>query len=104
MASAIAKWLHCSNLNDFSVTPVEPMRMITTAVERISRKGEVIGPAERLSPWQALKALTIEPGKLADLVILDADPTAVPSADILKIAVVETFKERKSVYRAPAGS
>ena len=117
MASAIAKGLHCSNHNDFSVTPVEPMRMVYTAVERISRKGEVIGPAERVSPWQALKALTIEAawqireegqkgtidaGKLADLVILDADPTAVPSADILKIAVVETFKEGKSVYQAAA--
>ena len=117
MASAIAKGLHCSNHNDFSVTPVEPMRMVYTAVERISRKGEVIGPAERVSPWQALKALTIEAawqireegqkgtidaGKLADLVILDADPTAVPSADILRIAVVETFKEGKSVYQAAA--
>jgi predicted amidohydrolase YtcJ len=93
------------------------MRMVYTAVERLSRKGEVIGPNERVSPWQALKALTIEAawqireeaqkgtieaGKLADLVILDADPTAVPSADILKIAVVETFKEGKSVYQAAA--
>jgi predicted amidohydrolase YtcJ len=119
MASAIAKGLHCSNHNDFSVTPVEPMRMVYTAVERISRKGEVIGPAERVSPWQALKALTIEaawqireegkkgtiePGKLADLVILDADPTAVSSAKILDIAVVETFKEGKSVYRAPVSA
>jgi len=117
MASAVAKGLHCSNHNDFSVTPVEPMRMVHTAVERISRKGEVIGPDERVSPWQALKALTIEaawqireegekgmiePGKLADLVILDADPTAVPSAQIPDIAVVETFKEGRSVYRAPA--
>jgi predicted amidohydrolase YtcJ len=119
MASAIAKGLHCSNHNDFSVTPVEPMRMVVTAVERISRKGEVIGPAERISPWQALKALTIEAawqireegekgtieaGKLADLVLLDADPTAVPTGGILDIAVVETFKEGKSVYRAPVSA
>ncbi|MCS5691959.1 amidohydrolase family protein [Cyanobium sp. FGCU-6] len=119
MASALARGLRCSNHNDFSVTPVEPMRMVQTAVERISRKGEVIGPQERVSPWQALKALTIEaawqireegekgtiePGKLADLVILDADPTAVPAADILNIAVVETFKEGRSVYRAPAAA
>ncbi|MFM7395300.1 MAG: amidohydrolase family protein, partial [Cyanobium sp.] len=119
MASAVAKGLHCSNHNDFSVTPVEPMRMVSTAVERLSRKGEVIGPAERVSPLQALKAFTIyavwqileegekgtiEPGKLADLLILDADPTAVPSADILNIAVVETFKEGKSVYRAVAAA
>jgi predicted amidohydrolase YtcJ len=119
MASAIAKGLHCSNHNDFSVTPIEPMRMIYTAVERLSRKGEVIGPDQRLSPWQALKALTIEAawqireegekgtiegGKFADLVILDADPTTSPTAKILDIAVVETFKEGKSVYRAPASS
>ncbi|MEB3165266.1 MAG: amidohydrolase [Cyanobacteriota bacterium] len=118
MVSAIAKGLHCSNHNDFSVTPVEPMRMVYTAVERISRKGEVIGPGERVSPWQALKALTIEAawqireegqkgtieaGKLADLVILDADPTAVPTSEIPHIAVLETFKEGRSVYRAPAG-
>jgi predicted amidohydrolase YtcJ len=72
-----------------------------------------------VSPWQALKALTIEAawqireegekgtieaGKLADLVILDADPTTSPTAKILDIAVVETFKEGKSVYRAPASS
>ena len=36
--------------------------------------------------------------------ILDADPTAVPSADILKIAVVETIKEGKSVYKAEAAA
>ncbi|MEB3306361.1 MAG: amidohydrolase [Cyanobacteriota bacterium] len=116
MASAVAKGLHCSNHNDFSVTPVEPMRMVYTAVERISRKGEVIGPDQRVSPWQALKALTIEAawqireerekgtieaGKLADLVILDADPTSIPTAKILDITVVETFKEGKSVYRSP---
>jgi len=34
--------------------------------------------------------------------ILDADPTAVPTAQILDIAVLETFKEGRSVYRAPA--
>jgi predicted amidohydrolase YtcJ len=119
MASAIAKGLHCSNHNDFSVTPVEPMRMTYTAVERLSRKGEVIGPDQRVSPWQALKALTIEAawqireeeqkgtieaGKLADLVILDADPTAVPPAKILDIAVLETFKEGKSIFRAPVSA
>jgi predicted amidohydrolase YtcJ len=115
MASAIAKGLHGSNHNDFSVTPVEPMRMVYTAVERLSRRGEVLGPDERITPWQALQAITIEAawqireehekgtievGKLADLVILDADPTAVPASEIPDIAVVETFKEGRSVYRA----
>ncbi len=89
MASAVAKGLHCSNHNDFSVTPIDPMRMVWSAVTRQSRSGEIIGPDERVEPWQALKALTIEAawqireedtkgtiaaGKLADLVILDGDP------------------------------
>lgn len=115
MASAVDAGLHCSNHNDFSVTPVDPMRMVWSAVARTSRSGEIIGPDERVTPWQALKALTIEaawqireendkgtlaPGKLADLVILDADPTAVPTDQILDIAVVETFKEGRSVYCA----
>ncbi|MDX1891231.1 amidohydrolase [Mycolicibacterium sp. 050158] len=115
MASAIDKGLHYSNHNDFSVTPIDPMRMTWSAVTRQSRSGEVIGPDERVTPWQALKALTIEaawqireedakgtlaPGKLADLVVLDADPTSVPVDEILDIAVVETFKEGRSVYRA----
>ncbi|OPX11023.1 amidohydrolase [Mycobacterium sp. AT1] len=115
MASAIDAGLRCSNHNDFSVTPVDPMRMVWSAVARTSRSGEIIGPDERVTPWQALKALTIEaawqireendkgtlsPGKLADLVILDEDPTAVPTDQILDIAVVETFKEGRSVYCA----
>lgn len=115
MASAVRAGLHCSNHNDFSVTPIDPMRMVWTAVARTSRSGVVMGPDERVDPWQALKALTIEAawqireehdkgtlevGKLADLVILDRDPTAVPTDEILDIAVVETFKEGRSVYCA----
>jgi predicted amidohydrolase YtcJ len=60
MASAVAKGLHCSDHNDFSVTPIDPMRMVWSAVTRQSRSGEIIGPDERVDPWQALKALTIE--------------------------------------------
>lgn len=50
MASAVAKGLHCSNHNDFSVTPIDPMRMVWSVVARTSRSGEVIGPGERVSP------------------------------------------------------
>jgi predicted amidohydrolase YtcJ len=114
MSSAIRKGLHCSNHNDFSVTPMEPMRMVWSAVTRRSREGEIIGPDERIEVWPALKALTIEaawqireedskgtiaPGKLADLVILDANPLTVETDKILDIKVVETFKEGKSVYK-----
>ena len=116
MVSAIKKGLRCSNHNDFSVTPMEPMRMVWSAVTRQARDKYIIGPDERVNPWQALKAITIEAawqireedqkgtlqvGKLADLVILDDNPLTVATDHILDIAVVETFKEGKTVYFGP---
>ncbi len=91
--------------------------MVQTAVGRVSRNGVVIGPGERVDVWQALKALTIGPawqireenakgtiaeGKLADLVILDADPMKVPVEKLTDIKVVETFKEGGSVFKRKA--
>ncbi len=114
MKSAIGKGLTCSNHSDFSVTPMDPMRMMWSAVTRQSRGGKVIGPDERIDRWESLKALTINAawqlreedqkgtiaaGKLADLVILDGNPMKVETDKILDIKAVETFKEGKSVYR-----
>lgn len=113
MASAIKKGLHCSNHSDFSVTPMDPMRMAWSSVTRQSREGEIIGPDERIDVWQALKALTIdaawqireedskgtiEVGKLADLVILDGNPMTVATDQMLEVKVVETLKEGVKVY------
>jgi predicted amidohydrolase YtcJ len=114
MASAFAKGLHCSNHTDFSVTPMEPMRVMWSSITRTSKKGTVIGPDERIDIWQALRSQTIEaawqlfeenlkgtlePGKLADLVILDANPLAVEPDALLDVSVIETLKEGKTVYR-----
>lgn len=113
--SATAKGLVCSNHSDFSVTPMDPMRMLWSSVTRQAREGRIIGPAERIDRWEALKALTIsaawqyfeedqkgsiKAGKLADLVILDANPLTVETDDILNIKVVETLKEGRTVYRS----
>jgi predicted amidohydrolase YtcJ len=115
MKSALAKGLHPSNHTDYSVTPMEPMRMVWSAVTRQSRSGTIMGPDECVSVWEALQAITInaawqykeedekgtlEAGKLADLVILDANPLTVAADDILNIKVVETLKEGVTVYKA----
>ena len=42
----------------------------------------------------------VEVGKLADFVILSADPTAVDPETLDQIKVVETIKEGRSVYVA----
>ncbi|MEB3317875.1 MAG: amidohydrolase [Cyanobacteriota bacterium] len=118
MASALALGLHCSNHNDFSVTPIEPMRMLETAITRRSRGGLVLGADERVNAEAALRALTIEAawqireedskgslvaGKRADLVILDRDPTAVAPEELTTIQVVATFKDGACVWGTPPG-
>ena len=102
--------IHC----DAPVVPMEPLRLIWSAVNRISSSGRVIGPEERITPMQALRATTIdaayeyydeaikgslEPGKLADFVILSASPLDDP-AQIDEIEVLETFVGGERVYRA----
>ena len=42
---------------------------------------------------------TLEPGKLADMVILDKNPFKVPREDVKKIQVLETIIRGKSVYK-----
>jgi predicted amidohydrolase YtcJ len=86
-----------------------------TAVNRVSRGGAVIGADQRITPLEALQAITInaayqyseeaskgslESGKLADLVILDRNPLKVQPMAIKDIKVVETIKEGKPIYSA----
>jgi predicted amidohydrolase YtcJ len=114
MRAAIDKGLRPTNHTDFVVAPLDQMFVIWTAVNRISRGGVVIGPDQRVTPMEALKAITInaahqyseqsskgsiEPGKLADLVILSGNPLTVPVEAIKDIKVDETFKEGKSIYK-----
>jgi predicted amidohydrolase YtcJ len=114
MKTALDAGMVCSNHTDFSVCPMDPMRVVWSSITRQMRDGTVLGPEERIDRWNALKALTInaawqlfeedqkgtiEAGKLADLIILDANPLTVATDDILNIKVVETLKEGKSVYK-----
>jgi hypothetical protein len=44
---------------DFVVAPLDQMFMMWSAVNRLSRAGEVIGAGQRVTPLEALKAMTI---------------------------------------------
>jgi predicted amidohydrolase YtcJ len=101
--------LHC----DAATTPVGPLSYVQTAVTRRMRdNGEVLGPDQRVSVDEALKAVTsypawqlrrdhlvgsLEVGKLADLVLLDSDPRAVDPTTIGSIKVVETWLDGQRV-------
>lgn len=114
MKTARALDLHMTNHSDFLVTPLDTMLILWSSVNRVSRSGQVIGPDERISVLDGLKALTIdgayqyfeenrkgsiEVGKLADLVILTANPTKVDPMAIKDIKIVETIKEGKTVFK-----
>ena len=103
--------------SDFMVTDPDPLHMIEMAVTRKTWKEPdyVLAPQERISVESAIRALTseaawqlfseheigsLEPGKLADLVILDKDPREVNPDAIKDIKVVETWMDGKQVYRA----
>ena len=43
---------------------------------------------------------SIEPGKLADLVVLDQDPLTAPVDSLASIAVTETIKKGITIYPA----
>ncbi|CAA7197143.1 amidohydrolase [Chryseobacterium potabilaquae] len=100
--------------HDSPVTPPDLLTAIYAAVNRKTRSGFILGPEQRVSPYEALKAITmnaawqwgeenekgsIEKGKKADLVILDKNPVKVDPLTIKDIKVMETFKEGKSVFK-----
>ena len=113
MRDSIDAGLRPTNHTDFVVAPLDQMFMLWSAVNRMSRGGKEIGPDQRISPLEGLKAMTIwaaeqygeealkgslEPGKLADLVILDGNPLKVDPMAIKDIKVLETIKEGQTIY------
>ncbi|MEM8496648.1 MAG: amidohydrolase family protein [Pseudomonadota bacterium] len=105
--------LHFTNHSDYMVTPLNPLFTVWSAVNRVSRSGAFIGEGEKISPERALRAITIDgawqyfeedrkgsiaAGKLADLVILDANPLSVDPMTIKDIKVLATYKEGVKIH------
>ena len=115
MRSALERGMIATSHTDAPVALPNLLQVMHATVNRTSRSGQVMGPDERLTPLEALKAVTlwsayshfeedrkgsIEVGKLADLVILSDNPLTVDASDINQIKVLETIKEGRTVYRA----
>ena len=99
---------------DTPVVPMEPMKLIWSAVNRLTTSGQVLGADQTISPLEALRATTInaayqnfeekergslEKGKYADLAILSADLLSVDKSTIKDIQVLETIVEGKTVFK-----
>lgn len=113
--SAFDRGLMVNFHQDSPIVDPDMLHTIWSAVNRITRKGVHIGPEERVSVYDAMKAVTInaayayfeedtkgsiKEGKLADLVILDNNPLKVDKMDIKDIKVLETIKEGETIYQA----
>ena len=114
MRDAIDIGMKPTNHTDFVVAPLDQMMMLWSAVNRISRAGAIVGPDQRIKPYEGLQAMTInvakqydeadskgsiKEGKRADLVILDKNPLKVDPVMIKDIKVKETIKDGKSIYK-----
>lgn len=103
-----------STHHDAPVAFPDSMRVLSATVTRRTRSGDILGPQQRVDVTTALKAMTLwpayqhfeddqkgslEPGKLADFVILSADPTAVDPETLHDITVNETIKRGKTIYQ-----
>jgi predicted amidohydrolase YtcJ len=83
------------------------------AITRRTQSGQVLVPEERLSRPEALRLYTInnaylhheekekgnlEPGKLADLIVIDRDYLSCPENEIAETRVLKTIVGGKMVY------
>ena len=97
-----------------AVNPYNPFHGMWVSITRKTNRGRVIHPEERVTREEALKTYTIwaawrlfaentlgsiEPGKLADLVVLDRDYLTCPEDDILAIEPVMVVQEGKIVFQ-----
>jgi predicted amidohydrolase YtcJ len=101
--------------SDSPVTPYQPLLGICSSVTRATQLAGVLGPEHAISAGEALAWYTrgsaylanasagrgsLEPGKLADLVILGADPLRAQPDAIKDIPVEETIVAGRTVWRA----
>ena len=99
--------------NDAPVVPPDIMRLVAITVNRETRNGFVLGPEQRATVQEVLRAVTlgaafqyfeedekgsITPGKRADLVILERNPLLVDPGELGTIQIMETIARGRTIY------
>jgi len=116
---AFASWRRAgicvAGSSDAPVITADPLLGIRDAVLRRTGSGRVLGPGERLAVRDALALYTtqaafalrqerdigsLEPGKLADFVVLDRNPLAAAPEQIVDARVLATVVGGQPVFRA----
>ena len=98
-----------------TTTPNNPFVPLYYYVSRKTRDGRALGPHEKISREEGLRIATynnafatweekvkgsIEPGKLADFLVLSGDFMTIPEDEILKLHPMATYVGGRKVYEA----
>ena len=109
----VKRGMKFSSHHDAPVAFPDSMRILDATVTRRSRSGDIIGPEHRVDVMTALRAMTIwpayqhfeedqkgsiEPGKLADFVVLSDNPMAVDPETLDQLLVVKTVKDGETIF------
>ncbi|HUO04223.1 MAG TPA: amidohydrolase family protein [Candidatus Binataceae bacterium] len=103
--------INLAGATDAPVTPARPLAAIAAAISRASFDGELLGREEALPVADAvglftveaarlarLEAGAIEPGLLADLIVLPRDPYQLNAAELMNMIVDITIVGGRVVY------
>ena len=106
MRSFLDAGLRPTDSSDYTASPSEPMMWLQSQLTRTDMKGNVWGANQRISLPEAIRCGTvhgayasfeehlkgsIQPGQLADLVVLDQDPFKTDPSELIKIQVERTM-------------
>jgi predicted amidohydrolase YtcJ len=106
LSTLIKNDVEVAGSSDCPVVPANPILGVYSAISRRTEAGDFVLPDEQITPIEALKMYTqnaakatsqervigsIEPGKLADLVVLSRDPTKLPANEMKDIEVEMTI-------------
>jgi predicted amidohydrolase YtcJ len=101
--------------SDYPPGPFEPMMALQSEVTRTDSRGNLWGPKQKITVEEALRVGTlhgayasfeenlkgsIEPGKLADLVVLGRDPLQENPATLITIPIERTMAGGRWVYES----
>lgn len=112
--SALRKGMIFTEHHDAPVIPPKSMMVLDATVNRTTRTGKVLGEAQKVSPYIALKTMTdwaayqyfeedikgtLSTGKYGDFVVLSDNPITIEPSKIKDINVLATYKQGQLVYQ-----
>lgn len=115
LRSFIDAGIRPTQASDYPPGPFEPMMALQSEVTRTDSKGNVWGPKQKITVEEAIRVGTIngayasyeenlkgsiEPGKLADLVVLGRDPFKTDPSELINIPIERTMAGGKWVYES----